>query len=85
MKEPKTFYLLTIVYIIIGVYFLLYSDYPLFILLFLVLAGYHYFLARVISNYKDEGPASPPAPPGKEQDLPAGDDQPRGEGEEEGV
>ncbi len=84
MKEPKTFYLLAIVYIIIGVYFLLYSDYPLFILLFLALAGYHYFLARVISSYKDEGPASTPAPPGKGQDLPEGDDQSGAEGEEEG-
>ncbi len=85
MKEPKTFYLLTIVYIIIGVYFLLYSDYPLFILLFLVLAGYHYFLARVISSYKREGPAPPPVSRGEGQDLAEGDDQPGEEGEEEGI
>lgn len=84
MKGPKTFYLLAIVYIMVGVYFLLYSDYPLFILLFLALAAYHYFLARAISSYQREGPAFPPSPPVNGQELPQGEDQPAIEEEESG-
>ncbi len=56
MKGPRNFYVLTVVYVVLGFYFLLYSDYPLFVLLFLLLAGYHFFLARAISKYKDADP-----------------------------
>ncbi|GEM_PF-1445848 len=55
MKGLRNYYLLTIVYIIVGLYFLTYSDYPLFILLFIALAGYHFFLARAINSFKEEG------------------------------
>ena len=55
MKGSRNFYVLTFVYVIIGLYFLIYSDYPLFVLLFLALAGYHFFLARAIDSFKEEG------------------------------
>ena len=55
MRQAKTFYVLTFVYIIIGVYFLFFSHYPWFIVLFFLISGYHFFLARAINKFKSEG------------------------------
>lgn len=49
-KRHISYYILSVVYALIGIYFLLYSDYPLFIILFIGLSLYHFFLARVLAR-----------------------------------
>lgn len=62
MKGPGHFIGLGCIYILIGVYFLVFSDYPWFILLFAGLAAYHFFLARIIKEWRDRGKGVPKVP-----------------------
>jgi len=59
MRGAGRFVLLGSVYILLGLYFLIFSDYPWFILLFLGLAAYHFFLARALQKFHKEGKGVP--------------------------
>ncbi len=54
MRRPRTYYFIAAVYAVIGIYFLLYSDFPLFIILFAGLAVFNIFLGRTLTRWVEE-------------------------------
>ncbi len=54
MTNYRFYYFMSFFLLGIGFYFFFYSDYPLFLLLFIGLAVYHVILARLMQKYKNE-------------------------------
>lgn len=52
MVRPRSQYITALIFVVIGVYFLLYSDYPLFIILFWGLAVYQFFITRLLIKWQ---------------------------------
>ncbi len=54
MANYRFYYFMTLILVAIGFYFFFYSEYPLFIILFIGLGAYHFILARYMHKYEDE-------------------------------